>query len=119
MSRLAPDLGQLTIYQDTPLHLACYSGRLEAAKVLVAAGARAFAAENIWSETPLHAAATSGRSRELVTFLLDTGGLSVNLQGSDGHTALHSACYQGHIDIVLTLLERGADINLMARLVQS
>ena len=115
MSRLAPDLGQVTIYQETALHLACYSGRLEAAKVLVAAGARAFTAENIWSETPLHAAATSGRSRELVTFLLDTGGLSVNLQGSDGHTALHSACYQGHIDIVLNLLERGADINLMAR----
>ena len=39
----------------------------------------------------------------------------MNHQGSDGHTALHSACYQGHIDIVHNLLERGADINLTAR----
>ena len=39
----------------------------------------------------------------------------MNYQGSDGHTALHSACYQGHIDIVHNLLERGADINLLAR----
>ena len=45
----------------------------------------------------------------------DNGNISVNFQGSDGHTALHSACYQGHIDIVHNLLERGADINLLAR----
>ena len=42
----------------------------------------------------------------------------MNFQGSDGHTALHSACYQGHIDIVHNLLERGADINLLARCVK-
>ena len=45
----------------------------------------------------------------------DNANISVNYQGSDGHTALHSACYQGHIDIVHNLLERGADINLLAR----
>ena len=39
----------------------------------------------------------------------------MNHQGSDGHTALHSACYQGHLDLVHNLLERGADINLVAR----
>ena len=37
VSRLAPDLGQLTIYQDTPLHLACYSGKEDAARVLMTA----------------------------------------------------------------------------------
>ena len=51
--------------------------------------------ENIWSETPLHAACTSGKNKELINHLLDCGNISVNYQGSDGHTALHSACYQG------------------------
>ena len=63
----------------------------------------------------MHAAASSGRSNQLISFLLDQGSLSVNQQGTDGHTPLHSACYQGHIDTVHLLLERGADISLVAR----
>ena len=57
-------------------------------------------------------------SHNLNYLVTDNGNLSVNFQGSDGHTALHSACYQGHIDIVHNLLERGADINLLARCVK-
>jgi ankyrin repeat protein len=35
--------------------------------------------------------------------------------GRDGHTALHSACYQGHIKMVHFLLDRGADPGLTSR----
>lgn len=52
--------------------------------------------------------------------------MSINKQGRDGHTrkekksgcllmllvALHSACYHGHLHVVATLLERGADFRL-------
>ena len=153
--RFSPNLSEGTIYQDTPLHLACYSGKTDAAKLLMSASSgdqEIMTRENIWSETALHAACTSGKSGDLVNFLLgilcthhrieiirniyaisiisksnnsicnqcktfcsDNGHISVNFQGSDGHTALHSACYQGHINIVHSLLERGADINLLAR----
>ena len=36
-SRFSPGLSLLTIYQDTPLHLACYSGKEDAARVLMTA----------------------------------------------------------------------------------
>lgn len=72
-SRFSPRLTQLTIYQDTALHLACYSGKVDAAKVLMTA-ARGdpdmMTRENIWSETAFHAACTSGRSRDLVNYIL-------------------------------------------------
>ena len=115
-ARFNPILDQLTIYQDTALHLACYSGKLEVAKLLISvSGSEILTLENIWSETPFHAACTYGKSKELVNYIQDQGNLSVNFQGRDGHTPLHSACYQGHIDVVHNLLERGADINIVAR----
>ena len=36
-SRFSPGLSLLTIYQDTPLHLACYSGKEDAARLLMTA----------------------------------------------------------------------------------
>ena len=71
--------------------------------------------ENIWAETALHAACTYGRNKELVAHLLTQANMSVHLQGKDGHTALHSACYQGHMSIVQLLLEHGADTSLTAK----
>ena len=66
-----PDIHVEDHTEDTPLHLACYSGKTEAARLLLAASPPdILRAENIWSETPLHAACTSGKSRELVNFLL-------------------------------------------------
>ncbi|ETN80450.1 ankyrin repeat protein, partial [Necator americanus] len=104
------------VYGDTPLHLACYGGRLDAAKALIAAaGSHLMVSENVFSETPLHAACTGGKSIELIAFLMKQPGVDANYQGHDGHTALHSACYHGHLQIVQYLLENGADQSLAAR----
>uniref|UniRef100_A0A1I7XSS6 Protein kinase domain-containing protein n=1 Tax=Heterorhabditis bacteriophora TaxID=37862 RepID=A0A1I7XSS6_HETBA len=106
------------VYGDSPLHLACYAGRLDAAKALIAvAGSHIMNMENVFSETPLHAACTGGRSIELVALLLKQPGVEPNYQGQDGHTALHSACYHGHLRIVQYLLDNGADQSLSARAV--
>lgn len=103
------------IYGDTPLHLACYSGKVEIVKHLISVtGCDSLAKENIFSETPLHSACTSGRSLELIKYLLELPNVNINYQGKDGHTALHSACYHGHIRVVQFLLECGADMNLVA-----
>ena len=40
---------------------------------------------------------------------------SLTFIGRDGHTALHSACYQGYIKMVHFLLDRGADSGLTSR----
>lgn len=108
---------QVTIYRDTALHLACYAGRLSVVEVLLGrpGGKECLIKENIWAETALHAACTYGRNKELVAHLLTQANMSVHVQGKDGHTALHSACYQGHMSIVQLLLEHGADTSLTAK----
>ena len=40
--------------------------------------------------------------------------MDINIQGRDGHTGLHSACYHGHLRCVQFLLESRADSNLVA-----
>lgn len=46
--------------------------------------------------------------------MLEQPSVDINYQGKDGHTALHSACYHGHIRCVQFLLENRADMNLVA-----
>uniref|UniRef100_A0A7E4UPQ6 Protein kinase domain-containing protein n=1 Tax=Panagrellus redivivus TaxID=6233 RepID=A0A7E4UPQ6_PANRE len=111
---------QANIYGDTPMHTACYTGRLDAAKqILAAAGSTILNKENMFSETPFLAACTAGKNTELIAFLLRQPGANPNYQGKDGHTALHSACYHGNIRVVEYLLNNGADQSLTARAVEN
>lgn len=106
-----------TLYGDTPLHSACYHGKLEAAKQIlrVCDPQCVLQAENAFLETPLQAACTGGKSLDLVAFLMRQHGVNANHQSKDGHTALHSACYHGHLRIVQYLLDNGADQSLTAK----
>jgi hypothetical protein len=53
----------------------------------------------------------------VVEFLLDQGvGVNVLLRGfGEGHTGLHSAAYQGHLDVVTSLLRHGARVDVIDR----
>ncbi|MCC6364250.1 MAG: ankyrin repeat domain-containing protein [Bryobacterales bacterium] len=97
----------------TPLHLAAYFGRKEAAKILLDAGAPVLArSTNALNNHPLHAAAT-GKSRDIVAMLLDHGA-DVNATQAAGWTPLHAAAQNGDAEMVKVLLAAGADANIRA-----
>eukprot|EP00039_Didymoeca_costata_P014230 m.227923 g.227923 ORF g.227923 m.227923 type:complete len:800 (-) comp15974_c0_seq31:1845-4244(-) len=104
------------MYRDTPLHWACYNGAAEIISLSIDENlvdmAQAVRYENAFGETLLHAAATFGKSPLLLNLLLHQPGASVNVQGEDGHTPLHSACFHGHKATVQHLIEADADVRI-------
>lgn len=91
----------------TALHLAAFFGRSEAARVLLAAGARHdLLARNEQANLALHAA-TAGRRTEIVDLLLEAGA-DVNAPTAKGWTPLHLAAHGGYLELVERFLECGA-----------
>jgi uncharacterized protein len=92
----------------TPLHLAAFFGRLDAATRLLDAGADVNAvSHNSLHNTPLHAA-TAGGHGDVALRLLDRGA-DVRVADAGGHTPLHIAAENGLLEVVKALLDRGAD----------
>jgi cytohesin len=90
----------------TPLHVACQSGKLELAQILVTNGAKV----NLMSSdglTPLHYAIQSGNA-EIVKLLLDHGAFINIREKTTGETELHMASALGYGDIAHLLQEKGS-----------
>lgn len=97
----------------TPLHLAAFYGREEAARFLLNKGAVVNArSTNAMQNTPLHAAA-AGRHAAVIKLLLDHGA-NVNARQHGGWTALHAAAQHGDMDSARILLDAGADAAVRA-----
>ncbi|MBN2584959.1 MAG: ankyrin repeat domain-containing protein [Planctomycetes bacterium] len=113
------DLNGLAAVGEAPLHYAAQIGRLEAARILLDAGAdvnvltKAVESEKQWvagGVTPLHYAA--GNGRDDVAELLIARGARINAQeGELGSTPLHWAAAQRHLGAMRLLLGHGADPN--------
>lgn len=53
---------------------------------------------------------------KVLNFLLDLdNNAGIDIQASNGKTALHFACYNGYLKIIDRLLERGADTTITCR----
>jgi ankyrin repeat protein len=92
----------------TPLHFAAFFNKLEAAELLLAAGADVGAvADNPSQVQPLHSAAAS-RSIEVAKLLLEHGA-NPNARQYGGWTALQSAAKHGQKEMIDVLLAAGAD----------
>jgi len=95
----------------TPLHLAAFFGRTEAAASLLEHGAEVDAVGTGWMVgTSLHSAA-SGRHADIVGLLLDAGA-DPDARQAGGWTALHGAAHNGDADSVERLLAHGARLDL-------
>ncbi|KAJ7806548.1 ankyrin repeat-containing domain protein [Mycena olivaceomarginata] len=96
---------------DTPLHCAASAGNQETASLLLAAGADVAATCGCDAYQPLHLASLK-EDLPMMTLLLDHGAPIDTCFGYDGcrETALHNACWIGHIPMVELLLARGANI---------
>lgn len=95
----------------TALHFASYFGQPEAARVLLAAGARTDSvAANPTRVMPLHSAA-SARNLEGARLLLESGS-PVNARQQLGWTPIHAAAQNGDRALTELLLKHGADPTL-------
>ncbi len=120
--------------QNTSLHFAAFKGYRDIAMYLLSAGAE-INAHKVHRMTPLHCAAVAGNediARALLEkavehrsqwqmsqiFLVEPEHLLGNECYVDdrdnwGYTALHLAVSNGHLDVVATLLQHGADVNAL------
>lgn len=92
----------------TALHLAAFFGKVEAARVLLEAGASVDArGRNDLANQPLHAAAV-GRHVEVCRALL-AAGADVNATQHGGFAPIHAAAQHGDVELAELLLSAGAD----------
>jgi ankyrin repeat protein len=94
----------------TPLTLACFFKRPEAARLLLDSGADVHQRarnENI-QVLPIHSAAADGGSVEIVRMLLDAGA-DVNATQPGGFRAIDAARMDGNDELERLLLERGSE----------
>ena len=87
---------------NSPLHSACYSGKLDIVKLLILEQSSNVNGENHQGNTPLGLACKAGH-KDVVSFLLRLSTCDLNHRNKAGNTLLHIACLEGDFDIVSLL----------------
>jgi len=90
----------------TALHVACESGNVEAARLLIEYDAKRNKADDD-GKSPLYRACRWGD----VASLFLANGAKVNQALKNGWSPLYVACGMGHVDVARLLLNRGARID--------
>ena len=104
------DPNAIASVDGAPLHVMARSGRVEAAKLLLANGAKVDAREKNRGETPLHVAA---RTRSLdMARLLVANKADVNAKTRGGETPAEMAAANGLTETVEFLRSRGAKVSV-------
>lgn len=84
---------------------------LDCVKLLVRAGADVNAQDNHGWSLLIRSATLGAEARKIHEYLISQSSINVNLAGNGGVTALHAASAIGDVDLVVKLLEHGADAN--------
>jgi ankyrin repeat protein len=97
----------------TPLHLAAFFGKLDAARLLLNKGAEVNArSTNAMQNMPLHAAA-AGKHSDVIKLLIEHGA-SANARQHGGWTPLHAVAQTGDLESARALVAAGADVQTRA-----
>ncbi|KIE05195.1 hypothetical protein NF27_EI00020 [Candidatus Jidaibacter acanthamoeba] len=91
--------------RETALHMACFSGNLNAAKLLIKGGIGINTA-NAYGTTALHRAARIG-NKDIIELLVNSDA-GIDIQDNKGRTPLHIAVEYGQVEAVKLLLSHNA-----------
>lgn len=108
------DVNKLDKSKNTPLHLACAAGHIEAALYLVQQAGADFEIANNDGATPIFVASGSASTNSTAVMIVQTlvqAGADLNRGTKDGSTPLAAASRAGDFEAVECLLEGGADVN--------
>ncbi len=100
----------------SPLVKACYDGLLDIANVLVDAGADLN--QKTREGYSLLYIAVQNKHKPIVEYLLSKGAPINEKNGLNDDSALHKACFIGSLEMTKTLIEAGADINILDKIGQ-
>jgi cytohesin len=106
-------------WENTPLHLAAYSGSADIADKLITSGAIIYAVSTWDGSLPIHAVAGRGHAQVVKLLIARAGSWElpkmVNARNSMHYTPLHLAASESEAT-VMALLRAGADPNAVAGL---
>ncbi|KAI6170524.1 Suppressor of tumorigenicity 14 protein-like protein [Aphelenchoides bicaudatus] len=97
------------------LYWAAENGSVECVRILLDNGAKIDHQDN-YGETALHIASQEGKFKAAKALINKDPSL-VNIANKDHWYPLHMAAFKGHCDIVSLLLEKGADVNALAKFI--
>ncbi|QBQ41610.1 ankyrin repeat domain-containing protein [Sphingobacterium psychroaquaticum] len=112
MVQQKPDvIDELSSHGFTPLGIATHFGQEQVVRLLLAKHADPnISSQNGYHVYPLHTAITG--KFDTISKMLVEGGAAVNVVQSSRITPLHLAAQQGNIEMIILLLENGADISI-------
>lgn len=96
----------------TPLHVAVVYGQADIVKILICYGADINSLTTSEKYTALHLA-VKNKMCEIVDILLDSEKCDLNKQDHYGNGVLHYACSIGDANLIIKLLEHGADLGII------
>ena len=94
----------------TPLLCALENNQEELAQYLIYMGAQTNVIETLHGYSTLHYTAISGYI-DIYNLIMEINSTCINVKDFYGNTPLITACIYGHYDIVIKLIEHGANIN--------
>ncbi len=113
------DLEGTTCNKETALHIASTTGNLKIIKKLILAGANIYA-QDAWGRTPFTLAILKGH-KHLVDYFLSPSyehttlfKIDLEFRNKLKHTALHIALIKGDLNMIIALVEKGADISVLS-----
>lgn len=103
----------------TPLHTAADYGNVPVVKYFVEETKADVNAGNIQGNTPLHMAIICGsstpdanqRKLDIIKCLVECKQININAKGLIGNTPLHEAAVSGTLNMIMYLVENGADVH--------